>query len=373
MNKKEYFFYLEDLKTHQVKQAIGATHVWQGDRDHDIPNAIQWLKGNLTQPFCPVFLPFENGTESLKMWIPEAISCEPISPSEMPTENKLTSLHEINFESAYLETVEKALVELKSQTYEKIVLTRGYSYQKPKELTIEKILGLFKQSSKGVALIGWQEKSLDDQSLTPQTQEYGFAAMTPEVLFSFENGILKSEAVAGTIRRGSSPIEDEELAQELLNCPKTRHEHDCVVQMITQSLLQLGFRVDIGEKNIRKLTLMQHIVTPITAHGNAHALEIAALLHPTPAVCGYPKDVALHNIQSLEAQPRKGYAGAFGWVNPKGEGAFFVGLRGVQWQNDILEVRAGCGIVADSNPTQELEEANLKLNSILSIFAKNSL
>lgn len=371
MNNKECFFYLEDFTTQQTKKAIGAKKIWKGDRDGAVPEAIEWLTVNLDQPFSPVFLPFENGPESLELWVPEEISTQPVEPLSDDTARPLAFLNEINPENAYLKSLEKALVQLQSQEYEKIVLARGYHFQKPKDLGLEKILGLYKQRSQGRALIGWQEKLWDNTN--EQFIEYGFAANTPECLFSFENGILKSEAVAGTIRRGTSPSEDQELEEALLSCAKTRHEHDCVVKMIVESLSRLGFLVDIGERMIRKLSLIQHVVTPISARGNAHALEIAAALHPTPAVCGYPKNIALANIQSLEPFKRKGYAGSFGWVNSQGEGSFFVGLRGMQWQNDILEVFAGCGIVATSNPLAELDEVNLKLKSIMKVFAYNRI
>lgn len=378
--QRELFFYLKDPLDGIGQKAIGGKQFWEGDREKDIAVATEWVNQHGGQLLCPVFLPFEPGPRSMQVWVPDSVWAGPLQLPGVNRMENLKLLEEVNPENAYSDCIRKALVDLKNHQYEKIVLARGYNFEKSKDWDIEFILNAMNQAQTQNALVGWQETIFSEADVKVQKHalcngflmEYGFAASTPERLFSLKDGVLKSEAVAGTVRRGASPQEDATLAEELLACVKTTHEHNCVVEMIVESLNRLGFRVVCGQREIRKLLFLQHVVTPITAYGTTHALEVAAVLHPTPAVCGYPKNEAFKAISALEPFERKGYAGAFGWVNAKGEGSFFVGLRGVQWQNDVLQVLAGCGIVATSDPESELQEANLKLKSILSSFERSN-
>ncbi|TMK77424.1 MAG: isochorismate synthase, partial [Actinobacteria bacterium] len=95
------------------------------------------------------------------------------------------------------------------------------------------------------------------------------------------------------------------------------------------------------------------------------ALSLAALLHPTPAVCGTPREAALAAIKELEQIERALYAGIVGWMDAAGDGEWAVVLRCAEMQGRIALLFAGAGIVADSDPEAELAETDAKFRSML--------
>ena len=98
--------------------------------------------------------------------------------------------------------------------------------------------------------------------------------------------------------------------------------------------------------------------------GNPDLLNILESVHPTAAVCGTPRDVALDLITELEGMDRGRYAGPVGWMDAAGNGEFGVALRCAQLEDRALRLFAGCGIMADSDPDAELAEAQVKLLAI---------
>jgi isochorismate synthase len=95
------------------------------------------------------------------------------------------------------------------------------------------------------------------------------------------------------------------------------------------------------------------------------ALDLVAALHPTPAVCGAPREVALETIRALEPEPRGNYAGAVGWMDADGDGVWAIALRCAELRGATARLFAGAGIVADSDPAAELEETERKFRAFL--------
>jgi menaquinone-specific isochorismate synthase len=93
-------------------------------------------------------------------------------------------------------------------------------------------------------------------------------------------------------------------------------------------------------------------------------LDVIARLHPTPAVGGSPRDAAIARMRELEGFPRGLYAGTLGWINARGGGEFFVGLRSALVDGATAHLYAGAGIVAGSSPERELAETELKFRAI---------
>ena len=93
-------------------------------------------------------------------------------------------------------------------------------------------------------------------------------------------------------------------------------------------------------------------------------LDALAQLHPTPAVGGTPREPAVARIRELEGFPRGLYAGALGWINSRGGGEFFVGLRSALIQGATARLYAGAGIVAGSSPDREYAETELKFRAM---------
>jgi salicylate biosynthesis isochorismate synthase/menaquinone-specific isochorismate synthase len=98
-------------------------------------------------------------------------------------------------------------------------------------------------------------------------------------------------------------------------------------------------------------------------------VELAGLLHPTPAVGGEPWDPAEKLIPALEGLDRGWYAGPVGWTDAAGDGEFCVGLRSAVLRGPTAHCYAGCGIVHDSEPAAELAESEVKLGALLPVLS----
>jgi isochorismate synthase len=196
-----------------------------------------------------------------------------------------------------------------------------------------------------------------------------FLGATPERLVRTEGRTFRTVAVAGTIRRGVDPGEDAALAAELLASDKNREEQAIVVDSIRDLLAPLAQTLEVApEPSIMTLRFVHHLVTEISgtlpeAHG---LLSLAGLLHPTPAVGGEPRDVALALVEEHEGFERGWYAGPIGWLGADGDGELCVALRCGIVDHTRATLFAGCGIVADSDPDAEWEESRIKLRAVVS-------
>ena len=175
-------------------------------------------------------------------------------------------------------------------------------------------------------------------------------------------------AVAGSAPRGGSEEEDARLGRLLLAGAKDRLEHALVVDALRDVLAKISTAApSTAETVLLKLGNIQHLYTPLTAvlQGRHTVLELAGLLHPTPAVGGVPRAAALRWISDHERLDRGWYAGPVGWMDRRGNGEFAVAIRSALLQGTEALLFAGCGIVGDSDPDQEYAESWLKLRSIL--------
>ncbi len=195
-----------------------------------------------------------------------------------------------------------------------------------------------------------------------------FIGASPERLVRVQQGVLETEALAGSMRRGVGASEDVALAAALLRSEKDRREHREVLDDIVARLGRLGFPVEAAAApQIRRLANVQHLHTPVRGvlPGGIHLLDALAAMHPTPAVGGTPREAAMAAIRELEGFPRGLYAGALGWLNSRGGGEFFVGIRPALVEGARARVYAGAGIVAGSTPEKEFAETELKFRAMV--------
>ncbi len=194
-----------------------------------------------------------------------------------------------------------------------------------------------------------------------------FFGATPERLVSVDGTAVETEALAGSIGRGETTDEDEWLATQLLESKKNNHEHDIVVETVTDQLEPLTEAIQTGKRTIRKLANVQHLQTPIhaTLSEPRHVLDLVEALHPTPAVGGLPPDIALQTIRETEVFDRGWYAAPVGWIDAEGNGCFAVAIRSAIAADRRATLFAGAGIVADSDPDEEWDELQLKYRPIL--------
>jgi isochorismate synthase len=178
---------------------------------------------------------------------------------------------------------------------------------------------------------------------------------------------VNAASLAGSRRRGATPEEDRALIAELLGSNKERLEHLLVARAIGDGLAPFCDALDVpSEPTLLQTHNIQHLYTPIRGHlrNGYDVLDLAAALHPTPAVGGWPRAAALDAIGRLERMDRGWYAAPIGWMDFKGDGVFAVGLRAGLLEGRELTLYAGNGIVAGSIPEAELAETELKLGSV---------
>ena len=199
-----------------------------------------------------------------------------------------------------------------------------------------------------------------------------FFGATPERLIRKKGQQINTEALAGTIDRGRNMEEDRLLTETLFESHKEREEHQFVIDTIKSRLETITPELDIlHEPQILKLRNVQHLKTPISGElkNGENILDLVKLLHPTPAVAGTPMKRAMEVIQKLEPHDRGWYSGPVGWIDPKGNGDFFVALRSALVKDEEAHIFVGGGIVSESLPEQEWHETELKLQPIISALS----
>ena len=198
----------------------------------------------------------------------------------------------------------------------------------------------------------------------------GLVGATPELLVRRTGDHVVSRVLAGTTPRSSDAVVDAQHAAELLASDKDRIEHELAVRSVSETLGPFCSDLVVPRApEVIRLANVQHLQTDVTgrlANGET-ALDLAAALHPTAAVCGTPTGKARSLIRELEQMDRGRYAGPVGWIDSRGDGAFGIALRCAQIEPDdptSLRMYAGCGIVAGSVPSEELAESQTKLLAI---------
>ena len=195
-----------------------------------------------------------------------------------------------------------------------------------------------------------------------------FIGASPERLVALRGVEVEVDSLAGTCARARDAAEDERAMRELRESDKNLREHAHVAHAIELALRPLAREVRIPARPIvRSLRNVHHLWTPITATLAAplHALDLVAALHPTPAVCGTPRHVAIDWIAAHEPSPRGWYAGAVGWFDAAGDGAFSVAIRSGALTRHEAWLYAGAGIVEGSDPTAEYAETRVKQTPML--------
>lgn len=189
-----------------------------------------------------------------------------------------------------------------------------------------------------------------------------FVGATPELLCSLTDGILVTEALAGTAAKGPG------AAVALLENAKQRAEQEFVLNDVLAAVGGLGASaIERSPLSLRNLAHVVHLATTIRARvpSTLHVLTAVEHLHPTPAVGGVPRATAAAWLGTHEPIDRGWYAGPVGWFDDAGDGDFRVGLRSALVADAEVRLFAGAGILAGSDPAQESHETGLKLRAML--------
>lgn len=266
---------------------------------------------------------------------------------------------EVGGQGFYVRAVARALERIGQGHYEKIVLARMLDLRSEQPFNPLGTLNRLRESYPSCYAFS-----------VGNGRGQSFIGSSPERLLRVEGGRVFTEALAGSIARAGSAGEDARLGSELLHSDKDLREHALVREAIVANLRSLGVRVDAlpAGPRLRRLANLQHLWTPIsgTLPCGGTLLQVASLLHPTPAVGGVPRLAACADVGELEAAPRGLFSGVIGWVDARGGGEMIVGLRSGLVCGNRARLYAGAGIVEGSDPQQEYEETGLKLRPLLS-------
>jgi menaquinone-specific isochorismate synthase len=251
------------------------------------------------------------------------------------------------------ERVARAVARIKAGELDKVVLARDLQANAAEPLPLR-------------ALMTRLEKEY------PSTWLYLVANLvgaTPELLVRLSKSLVTSRVLAGTIRKTGDEARDLALAGSLAKSSKDLEEHEYAVRSVADALAPYCSSTNVPESPfVLHLANVMHLATDVTGVVNESAtpvdiFTIISSLHPSAAVCGTPTATAKKVIDELEEMNRSRYAGPVGWVDARGDGEIGIALRCGELSNDGKSIRlfAGCGIVAGSDPEQELAESQAKL------------
>lgn len=253
----------------------------------------------------------------------------------------------------WMDRVEKAIETIKSGALEKIVLARDNVITSDKKIDIAHLLQLL-------------------ESEYPSTWTFlveNLIGATPELLVRLSKSLVTSRVLAGTIRKTGDESRDLALAGSLAKSSKDLEEHEYAVRSVAQALAPYCSSTNVPDSPfVLHLANVMHLATDVTGVVNETAtptdiFHLLSALHPSAAVCGTPTAKAKVAINELEGMSRGRYAGPVGWIDARGDGELGIALRCglINEDRDGARIFAGCGIVAGSNPTDELAESQAKL------------
>ena len=274
-----------------------------------------------------------------------------------PEQPPLRNIHYPMTFEAWEQAIEDAVQTIRAGQLEKVVLARVAEALFTESVNIEAAL---------VYLAGAYPDCY--RFLFEPRSNHAFYGATPELLVSVAGDTARTMALAGSRKRGQTAQEDEQLANDLLQDPKERHEHTLVVQAIRQRLKTVANHLAMPDSpQVLKLSNIQHLYTPIQVSGlkTSSVLPLVELLHPTPALGGAPRTEAMKFIRSAELVPRGWYAAPIGWIDYRMQGAFAVAIRSAVVQEKRVWMYAGAGIVGDSVAQREWDETALKFRPMM--------
>jgi menaquinone-specific isochorismate synthase len=286
--------------------------------------------------------------------LPEIITGTHVrEPTPPPDEFRLTSARP---HQDFLNRVSAAVAEIRSGRLDKVVLAREVTVQANRPLRQADLLTRLR-------------------ALHPACTAFaidGFIGATPELLIRRDGARIASHPLAGTAARSGDAEADRRAEAAMMASAKERSEHQAVVDAISSALAPVVAELEVPDRPaIVELRNVSHLGTSITGTLARRdgvlpsALELVGLLHPTPAVAGTPVDLAVDYLAKIEELDRDRYAGPVGWVDARLDGEWHVGIRSAIVEGNAARLFAGVGIVADSDPSQELAETQLKLQAFL--------
>ena len=271
--------------------------------------------------------------------------------------NSKSSLKNIKYEQ-WKNLVEKAKKEINNSNLEKIVVA---------EMKRESINNFDLKST----ILYMIEKYPNCTTYLYKMKDSIFFGSTPEMIFEYTNKILKTEAIAGSIPNKGEKTE--EIKRKFENTTLIE-EHKIVSEYIEKQLLKISSnKITRSDLEVKKLNNINHLQSKIEVEiKDNDFFEFISLLHPSPALAGFPVNDAKKWIKNNENFDRGLYAGSIGYVENDNSN-FYAALRCAMYNNSRSEIVsfAGNGIVKDSKVNYEIDELNSKFKAINESIIEN--
>ncbi len=249
-------------------------------------------------------------------------------------------------DSEYAESVDQGVELLKQDQAKKIVLSRIISFPH-KGLTVDSIFTALNEKFPSAAVFAFTDE-----------HEVTWLGASPELLFRKRGEVYQTISLAGTRKTGSEEAWGE----------KEIEEQSFVTDFIQRELENLGAeKIVLGDVKSRSAGSVEHLCTEIQFEYNGDWKEVMNTLHPTPAVCGMPREQAKGIVADLETHDREYYTGLIG-IEQGDNVDVYVILRCLKYSEDLLHVFVGAGITDSSIPELEARETRWKAESLTGVI-----
>lgn len=280
----------------------------------------------------------------------------------MPVSAHIENIQHTPEKAQWSELVDKVLTGIENDEFKKVVLARKTAVTLDQPLCAAQFL----KSS-------YLHNHHSFHFMLSLDRKHSFIGSTPERLYLRQGQELYTEALAGTIGRGSNASQDMELANWLANDSKNLNENQYVVDDIIERLTPHSEHVEVEqEARLVRLRKVQHLKRSIHAHLNkgVNGVQLLSALQPTAAVAGLPRKESMAFIQQHEPFARGWYAGSMGFISHQ-RAEFCVAIRSALIVDDQVQLFAGAGIVPGSIADHEWQELDKKMSTLLSLISDN--
>ena len=337
----------------------------------DGPRRPEWDGFTSTAAIVPMaFVVGEADTRRLVVALPPGRSSSEVLASlaglleQPPATSMQAADHTIESRPApaqWVEAVRESVDAIDRGALDKVVLARSVNVRADIAAAPFDLVARLRSAYPGCFAFGWQEG------------EGTFVGASPELLIERHGEQVRSKPLAGSAPRGEGEEEDRALGEALMASAKDRREHTVVVEDIVARLKPITKQLTApSAPALLKMANVQHLSTEIIGSlaSLKSVIDVAGILHPTPAVAGLPRTEVLAFIGKVETIDRGWYSGGIGWMDSRGDGQIAVALRCALVRGDTAHLYAGAGIVGGSHPEQELEETRLKFRPLLNLLAE---
>jgi isochorismate synthase len=331
------------------QQAIRAAFARARSAGQDAPLVVGAIPFDLGDPSC-LYVP------SHYAWRRQAEA--PAAPSGGAGLPLLVDQRSLPDEQGFKAAVSHAIVNFRHSDIRKAVLsvTRELRFSAPVD-TDRLLTSLRAQNPEGY------------QFRVPLADGAELIGASPELLLRKQGGRVQSNPLAGTARRQALPDADRVAADRLARSAKDQYEHRLVTDEVRRVLEPYCLDLELpAQPSLLGTPALWHLSTRVEGvlrDAGLTVLQLACLLHPTPAVCGFPTERARKLISLVEPVERGLFTGMVGWCDAKGDGEWVVTIRCGTVQRDTLRLFAGAGIVEASEPDAEWAEIQAKLGTML--------